>query len=176
VTSRSTATPGRGGALVTGYDHALMVDAPRTEHGEIGEETLWTSLCYFLDAVLPVAEEAGVTLAMHPDDPPLSPIRGLGRIMRSVENFQRLVQVGTSGSGQETPFEAIRLALSPPLITTEMAQGGNLEFLRDGARLLIVVVTDEGDCSESRRPPTVTIPTTRTCQPELTCPTDVNYG
>jgi hypothetical protein len=74
-----------------------------------------------------------------------------------LENFQRLVQVGTSGSGQETHFEAIRLALSPPIITTELAQGGNLEFLRDGARLLIVVVTDEDDCSESVRPPTVTI-------------------
>jgi mannonate dehydratase len=78
---------------VTGYDHDLMRDAPPTEHGEIGEEQLWASLRYFLEAVLPVAEEAGVTLAMHPDDPPLSPIRGLGRIMRSVENYQRLVDL-----------------------------------------------------------------------------------
>ena len=41
----------------------------------------------------PVAESAGVKLAMHPDDPPLSPIRGLGRIMRSVDNFQRLLDL-----------------------------------------------------------------------------------
>jgi mannonate dehydratase len=34
-----------------------------------------------------------VKLAMHPDDPPLSPIRGIGRIMRSVENFQRLLDL-----------------------------------------------------------------------------------
>jgi mannonate dehydratase len=34
-----------------------------------------------------------VKLAMHPDDPPLSPIRGLGRIMRSVKNFQRLLDL-----------------------------------------------------------------------------------
>ena len=40
-----------------------------------------------------MAEEAGVQLAMHPDDPPLSPIRGLGRIMRSVDNYQRLVDL-----------------------------------------------------------------------------------
>jgi mannonate dehydratase len=40
-----------------------------------------------------VAEKAQVKLAMHPDDPPLSPLRGLPRIMRSVENFQRLVDL-----------------------------------------------------------------------------------
>src|SRR5262249_39356695 len=57
------------------------------------EGRLWASLRYFLEAVVPVAEEAGVRLALHPDDPPLSPIRGLGRIMRSVENFQRLVDL-----------------------------------------------------------------------------------
>jgi mannonate dehydratase len=40
-----------------------------------------------------VAEKAKVKLAMHPDDPPLSPIRGLGRIMRSLENYQRLLDL-----------------------------------------------------------------------------------
>ncbi len=87
----SVTLPARGGALVTGYDHAQMKDAPLTEYGEVGEETLWDTLKYFLEKVVPVAEEAGVKLAMHPDDPPLSPIRGLGRIMRSVENFDRLL-------------------------------------------------------------------------------------
>ena len=89
----STTLPARGGALVTGYDHAQMKDAPLTEYGEVAEETLWDSLKYFLERVVPVAEEAGVKLAMHPDDPPLSPIRGLGRIMRSVENFDRLLEL-----------------------------------------------------------------------------------
>jgi D-mannonate dehydratase len=42
---------------------------------------------------VPVAEKAGVKLAMHPDDPPLSPIRGVGRIMRSIDNYQRLVDL-----------------------------------------------------------------------------------
>ncbi len=89
----STTIPSRGGALVTGYDHSLMREAPLTEYGEVSEETLWDNLKYFLDRVVPVAEAAGVKLAMHPDDPPLSPIRGLGRIMRSVENFQRLLDL-----------------------------------------------------------------------------------
>jgi len=74
----STTVPSRGGALATGYDHELMRNAPLTEYGIVTEEQLWDNLQYFLDRVVPVAEEAGVKLAMHPDDPPLSPIRGNG--------------------------------------------------------------------------------------------------
>ncbi len=89
----STNTPSRGGSVVTSYDNALMQDAPPTELGPISEAELWTNLEYFLHKVIPVAERAGVKLAMHPDDPPLSPIRGIGRIMRSLENFQRLIDL-----------------------------------------------------------------------------------
>jgi mannonate dehydratase len=89
----STTIPARGGALVTGYDNRLMKNAPLTEYGVVTEDQLWENLHYFLERVIPVAEAANVRLAMHPDDPPLSPIRGLGRIMRSVENFQRLLDM-----------------------------------------------------------------------------------
>lgn len=89
----STTVPSRGGAMATGFDFDLMKDAPLTEYGEVDEEQLWDNLKYFLDRIIPVAEKAGVMLAMHPDDPPLSPIRGLGRIMRSVENYQRLIDM-----------------------------------------------------------------------------------
>jgi mannonate dehydratase len=89
----STTTPSRGGSVVTSFDSALLRDAPPTELGPIGEEELWQNLEYFLRRVIPVAERWNVRLAMHPDDPPLSPIRGVGRIMRSVENFQRLLDL-----------------------------------------------------------------------------------
>jgi mannonate dehydratase len=89
----STTLPGRGGALVTGFDIDLLRDQPLTEYGVVTEEQLWENLEYFLKAVVPIAERAGVQLAMHPDDPPLSPIRGLGRIMRSLENYQRLLDL-----------------------------------------------------------------------------------
>jgi mannonate dehydratase len=89
----STTVPARGGALASGYDHSLMRDAPLTEFGRLTEEQLWDNLSFFLERVVPVAEKANVKLAMHPDDPPLSPIRGLGRIMRSVENFQKLIDL-----------------------------------------------------------------------------------
>jgi mannonate dehydratase len=89
----SLTIPTRGGALVTGYDHALMADAPCTEVGEVPEERLWTNLETFMKAVVPVAEEAGVKLALHPDDPPISPIRGVGRILTSPEAMMRAIDL-----------------------------------------------------------------------------------
>lgn len=76
-----------------------------------------------------------------------------------VEKFDRLIRQGTFGSGQETPFEALRLSVAGPLSTEPVAQGGSFGFLRDGARLLVVMVTDEDDCSETGRPPKVTVGT-----------------
>lgn len=92
----STDTPSRGGSVVSSYDHSLMSDAPPTDLGPISEDELWDNLAYFLERVLPVAERSGVRIAMHPDDPPISPIRGVGRIMRSVENYQRLLDMAPS--------------------------------------------------------------------------------
>jgi mannonate dehydratase len=89
----STAIPSRGGSRVAGFDNALLADAPGTEFGPLSEGALWDSLEYFLAKVLPVAERWGVRLAMHPDDPPLSPLRGVARIMSSVEAFTRLVDL-----------------------------------------------------------------------------------
>lgn len=87
---------------------------------------------------------------------------GAERILRGddpevVSKLTLLVQQGVRGSGQETPFEAARLAVSEPLVSTPLEQGGNAGFLRDGAKLLIVVVADEDDCSEQERPPEVTV-------------------
>ena len=96
------ATPSRGGSVVTSFD-LRDVPADLTKEPPIDEEALWTHLEYFLKRVLPVAEKAGVKLSMHPDDPPLSPIRGVGRIMRSVANYQRLMDIADS------PFNTITL-------------------------------------------------------------------
>jgi mannonate dehydratase len=88
----NTSTPSRGGSVVTSFD---INDVPETitDQPPISEEDLWENLRYFLGRVLPVAERAGVKLSMHPDDPPLSPIRGVGRIMRSIDNFRRLLDL-----------------------------------------------------------------------------------
>ena len=86
------ATPSRGGSVVTSFD---INDVPEnlTSNPPISEDALWVNLEYFLKKVLPAAEKAGVKLSMHPDDPPLSPIRGVGRIMRSIDNYQRLIDM-----------------------------------------------------------------------------------
>lgn len=89
----STTTRTRGGALVSSYDHSLMRDAPLTEAGIVSEERLWENLHYFLSRVVPVAESAGVKLALHPDDPPISPIRGVSRILRSAEALERAIRL-----------------------------------------------------------------------------------
>jgi mannonate dehydratase len=89
------ATPSRGGSVVTSFN-LDDVPADLTTQPPINEEELWTNLEYFLKIVLPVAEKANVKLSMHPDDPPLSPIRGVGRIMRSIENYQRLLDIAPS--------------------------------------------------------------------------------
>ena len=58
----------------------------------VGEERLWESLAYFLEAVVPVAEAAGVKLAVHPDDPPW-PLLGLPRILTGAASLERLTRL-----------------------------------------------------------------------------------
>ena len=57
------------------------------------DEQLWESYAYFLERVVPVAERAGVRMALHPDDPPISPIRGIARIFRSVDPMARAIEL-----------------------------------------------------------------------------------
>jgi mannonate dehydratase len=82
----------RGGAITNGFDEAKMAEAPPLiEPGSVTPADLWRNFAYFLEAVVPVAEEAGVRLALHPDDPPLAEVRGVPRIMGSPEAFDRVV-------------------------------------------------------------------------------------
>jgi hypothetical protein len=75
---------------------------------------------------------------------------GSGRILGSdldpaalVSAFVQNVNVGTCGSGKEQPLRAVRLALTEPILS-----GPNAGFLRSGARLAVVVVSDDNDCSD----------------------------
>lgn len=83
----------RGGALVSEFDLAAADAEGVTEWGVVSEERLWANLEYFLTAVMPVAEELGIKMALHPDDPPLSPLRGIGRILTSADAFRRVLQM-----------------------------------------------------------------------------------
>ena len=54
---------------------------------------IWAAYTYFMKAALPAAEEAGVIMALHPDDPPLSPLRGIARICISAKNYRRIMEL-----------------------------------------------------------------------------------
>jgi len=89
-----TAVRLRGGALSTGYDDEVMRAAPPlAEPGSITHEQLWDAFEYFLRAVVPVAEQSGVQISLHPDDPPISQVRGVPRIMGSPGAFQRVLSI-----------------------------------------------------------------------------------
>ena len=84
---------GRGGALITDFDNEAAKAQGLTQWGEIHEDKLWENITYFLKAVIPEAQKAGVQMALHPDDPPLSPLRGIGRIVTSAANYRRIMDI-----------------------------------------------------------------------------------
>lgn len=63
----------------------------------VTEDDLFENLAYFLKEIVPVAEENGIKMAIHPDDPPY-PVFGLPRIVRSKENLQRIIDIIDSPS------------------------------------------------------------------------------
>lgn len=122
----SRITPGRGGAEVTSFDLELVqatgrasqrafvakrdeqVDgifqqaaAAAAEAVIATEEEMWANYEYFMRAVLPVAKEAGIKLALHPDDPPLPMLGGIARLFRNVEGFKRAETIAeATGAGE----------------------------------------------------------------------------
>ncbi|HZR01526.1 MAG TPA: mannonate dehydratase [Chloroflexota bacterium] len=85
--------PGRGGALVTEFDRSKARDLPLTYGREFSADEMWANYERFIKAVLPVAEESGVRLALHPDDPPGEAIGGVARIFSSFDGFERARQI-----------------------------------------------------------------------------------
>ena len=98
VVRTSFETPERGGARTNSFEWDKWDNERLTRDGITSDEQIWDNLEWFLRRIIPVAEAAEIRLAMHPDDPPISPMCGLARIMRSVENFQRLVDLVPSPS------------------------------------------------------------------------------
>ena len=80
----------RGGSLVTAFD--LDRASPElTEYGDgLTHADMWKNLEHFLHAVVPEAEKHGVKLALHPDDPPVDRLRGIPRILTSVDALKRV--------------------------------------------------------------------------------------
>lgn len=110
VAGRTTGPYARGGAPSVGmegpYDLPMpngMVwnmiydeTAPQGTLASITHEELWRRCRAFLDEVLPVAEEAGVKLAAHPDDPPMPTVRGQPRLVYQPQLYQKLLDLNPS--------------------------------------------------------------------------------
>lgn len=90
---------GRAGAGITAFDYDRVKDLPPLpEEGVHTAEEIWTNITYFLKAVVPVAEKAGVRLALHPNDPPAPLSRGSGQIMGTLAGWKRLIEIVKSPS------------------------------------------------------------------------------
>jgi mannonate dehydratase len=73
-------------------DFRNKVEKQRFER-EYSAEEIWANYTYFMKAVLPVAEEAGVKLALHPDDPPLARMNGVAKVITGYEGYRRAEQI-----------------------------------------------------------------------------------
>lgn len=95
---RTEATTGRGGARYSTWDFEEFSRERRTFPGqELSEERLWENMAWWVERIVPVAEEAGVRIALHPDDPPTpEPLGGAARIVISIENYQRIFDIRPS--------------------------------------------------------------------------------
>lgn len=94
---RAAPTRGRGGALYSTfvYDQARQ-DPPLTEAGPVSAEETWERITYFLQRVIPVAEEYKVRMACHPHDPPMPAdrgFRGVPTVLGSVEGLKRFIEI-----------------------------------------------------------------------------------
>jgi mannonate dehydratase len=90
---------GRAGAGWTGFDYAKMKDLPPLpEEGAHTLDEMWRNITYFLKAVIPEAERAGVRMALHPNDPPAPVSRGSQQIMATIEGWKKLVGIVDSPS------------------------------------------------------------------------------
>lgn len=128
VLRTSDSIPARGDSHTTGYDHQWMERA-EDYPVEITEDELWENLQYFLDEVIPIAEEAGVNMALHPDDPPVSPIRGVPRLVTSVENYERILQMHESPNHGVTFCQGNFTAMGADIPTTIKRFANDIHFV-----------------------------------------------
>ncbi len=110
----ATTEPGRGNGARRDYDYERTKDLPPLPNvGEHSKEAMWERLEMFLKAVIPVAEENNVRLAMHPNDPPIPVFRGAAQPVRSLEDQRRLIEL------VDSPANGITLDTG---VTTEMGE------------------------------------------------------
>jgi mannonate dehydratase len=87
--------PINGELSLPGWDSSYKKEELRAvfdQYQKVAEETLWQNLKYFLEQIIPIAEQNDIKMAIHPDDPPW-PIFGLPRIITSEQNLDRFLKL-----------------------------------------------------------------------------------
>ncbi len=84
----------RGGAVTSGFD---ICHAEKRQL-RISQEEMWENYRYFINAVIPIAEESGVKMGLHPDDPPIPELMGYSRIFTDAESYRRAMGLTESPS------------------------------------------------------------------------------
>lgn len=97
---RTSPTRGRGGALYSTFNYDIAKqDETLTQAGPVTADMMWERITYFLERVVPVAEECNVKMACHPHDPGMpreAGFRGIHRVLGSVEGLKRFVEIHPS--------------------------------------------------------------------------------
>ena len=93
---------GRGGSGITAFDYERAKDVPNDSGTLQTAEMLWDNLTYFLKAIIPVAEKAGVRMALHPNDPPVQVSHGHAQIMATFKDWKHLLELVDSPSNGMT--------------------------------------------------------------------------
>ena len=87
---------GRGGALLSRIDMDRLEPLPLFRGREYSREEMWDNYEYFARRIVPVCEEAGVRMAVHPDDPPVASMGGVPRLFHDLEGHLRALEIGGS--------------------------------------------------------------------------------
>ena len=88
----------RGGALVSGFSYNTTLEQHHNKYAPVSENKLWENYHWFIETVMPVAEANGVRMALHPDDPPVSPLHGIARILTSAQAVRKALTFSVSTS------------------------------------------------------------------------------
>ena len=151
---RTESAVGRGDARYSTFDYGeFQADPPSHPDLQIGEEKLRENLRYFVEAIVPVAEEAGVVLTMHPDDPPRpEPLAGAARVLSPLDDFEHLFDAVPSPSNAMLFCQGCVAEMDqdiPTAIRRIAAHGkiGTVHFrnIRGSSRRFEEFFIDEGD-------------------------------
>ena len=156
---RTKSRYGRGGARLSSFEYAKLDQSlGEFEGGAADADTMWERIQYWLERIMPVAEEYRIQMACHPSDPGIgdATYRGVARVMGMVDGLKKFVEL------YDSPFNGLNFCLGT--ISESLENPGeeiydvirwfgrrrkifNLHFrnIRGGFRDFVEVFPDEGD-------------------------------